>query len=130
MFFVGVTAEQLSSINPDLKPGKALDGVTILIPAGKLSSRDKEILGGIGTTYRLYPIRAGETLADIMSKRKITLSEMQALNPGVDLNGIKGGWVHTQPFELCMGGGRRLPRACHSLAASSPVSVQAHLARL
>ncbi len=82
--------EQLYSMNPDLKPATVHDGLTILIPAGKLSARDHEILDGIGTTYRLYPIRAGETLQEIMSKRKITMTELQALNPGVDLAKAKG----------------------------------------
>jgi hypothetical protein len=61
-----------------------------LLPAGRLSSRDREILGGIGAGYRLYPVRAGETLSDIMSKRRITLEEMQSINPGVNLDKVEG----------------------------------------
>lgn len=62
----------------------AIPGKTILLPAGKLSSRDKEILDGIGQTYRIYPVRGGETLHDIMSKRGITKQEILELNPGLD----------------------------------------------
>lgn len=40
-----------------------VEGQTLLLPAGKLSARDKEILAGIGPwTYRTYPVRAGETV--------------------------------------------------------------------
>lgn len=41
--------------------------------------------------YRIYPVRAGEELKDIIVKRKITVEEMQGLNPGVDLQKLKGG---------------------------------------
>ncbi len=85
-----MTTQQVLGVNPDLNPGKLIEGSTILLPAGKLSARDLEILAGIGTGYRLYPVRAGETISDIMSKRKIVLSEMQALNPGVNLNKVSG----------------------------------------
>lgn len=94
-----ITVEQLYSMNPDLKPATIHDGQTILIPAGKLSSRDHEILDGIGTTYRLYPIRAGETLKDIMSKRKITMPELQALNPGVDMDKVKDNQIIKLPID-------------------------------
>jgi len=66
------------------------EGQTILLPSGKLSSRDKEILEGIDKAYRFYPVRAGEKLGDIITKRKITTVEMEELNPGVDLNKLKG----------------------------------------
>lgn len=40
-----------------------MEGQTLLLPAGKLSARDKEILAGIGPwTYRTYPVRAGENI--------------------------------------------------------------------
>jgi hypothetical protein len=50
----------------------------------------QEILSGIGAGYRLYPVRAGETIDDIISKRRITLDEMSALNPGVKLEKLAG----------------------------------------
>lgn len=87
---VGVTVDQILGINPDVKPGKVVEGQTILLPAQKLSDRDREILGGIGTTYRVYPIRAGETLSEVLSKRGISTDEFLRLNPGVDMKAVKG----------------------------------------
>lgn len=44
-------------------PDALTEGQTLLLPSGRLSARDKEILEGIGPwTYRTYPVRAGETL--------------------------------------------------------------------
>ena len=41
-----------------------VEGQTLLLPAGALSTRDKEILAGIGPwTYRTYPVRAGENIS-------------------------------------------------------------------
>ncbi len=89
--YAGLTLDQILELNPEVKPNEAVkDGQTILLPANKLSSRDKEILGGIGTTYRLYPIRAGETLSEVLSKRKISEAEILSLNPGLDLKHVKG----------------------------------------
>lgn len=42
---------------------------------------------GIGPrTYRTYPVRAGESIHDIISKRSITRAEVDALNPEVNLD--------------------------------------------
>jgi LysM repeat protein len=82
-----VPLEQLLKLNHNTSPDALTEGQTLLLPSGRLSARDKEILEGIGPwTYRTYPVRAGETLNDIISKRKITHAEMEALNPGVDLD--------------------------------------------
>lgn len=81
-------------MNPDLDPAKVKDGQTILLPAAQLSKRDKEILDGIGAGYRLYPVRAGEALNDIISKRNITLDELKSLNVDIDVTKLKGGCVH------------------------------------
>jgi hypothetical protein len=86
---------QIKSINPDLKD--IAEGQTILLPAGKLSARDKEILGGIGTTYRLYPVRRGESYDDIAGKRGITRAEMAALNAGANLDRLKEGQLLKLP---------------------------------
>lgn len=83
------TIGQLLLMNPDLDPSQLKDGSTILLPAGKLSTRDKEILNGIGTGYRVYPVREGESLNDVIAKRRITVDEMMSLNPGIDLNNLK-----------------------------------------
>ncbi|KAG1665340.1 hypothetical protein FOA52_011754 [Chlamydomonas sp. UWO 241] len=86
----GISVAEILAMNPDMSAATATSGKTILLPAGKLSKRDKEILGGIGPGYRVYPVRAGESLTDVMSKRKITRQEMEELNPGVDLDSLKG----------------------------------------
>lgn len=86
----GITVQQIVSINHDVDPDKATEGQTILLPSGKLSARDKEILDGIDTAYRIYPVRKGETLDDIITKRNITRDEMQGLNQGVNLDKLKG----------------------------------------
>ena len=93
----GFTLQQIVSINPDINPDSVTEGQTILLPAGNLSSRDKEILEGIGTVYRIYPVRKGENFADIVTKRSITKDEMGSLNPGVNLDKLKGGSCRTPP---------------------------------
>lgn len=86
-----MSVDELVGMNPDVAGQKVTEGQTILLPASKLSARDKEILGGIEQgNYRMYPVRKGETLDDIMSRRGITMEEMQSLNPGVDLQHLHG----------------------------------------
>ena len=85
-----ITVDQLMCINPDASGQSVGEGQTILLPASKLSARDKEILEGIDSGYRMYPVRKGETLDDIMVKRGITLTDMQSLNPGTDLQHLQG----------------------------------------
>lgn len=41
-------------------------------------------------TTRVYPVRKGEGLADIIGKRSITREEIKALNPGVNVDRLKG----------------------------------------
>ncbi|KAG2432472.1 hypothetical protein HXX76_008817 [Chlamydomonas incerta] len=94
-----MTVDQILSINPDVKVGKVIEGQTILLPANKLSGRDLEILGGIGTTYRVYPIRAGETLTEVLSKRGISTDEFLRLNPGVDMKAVKDNQVIKLPID-------------------------------
>lgn len=84
-----VTVGQLTQLNPGKNPDSIVEGSTILLPSDKLSSRDLEILSGIGASYRLYPVRAGETLQEILSKRGITDEEFQRLNPGVKIDSLK-----------------------------------------
>jgi hypothetical protein len=40
---------------------------------------------------RVYPVRKGESLSDIIKKRNITVQEMKDLNPGVNVDRLKGG---------------------------------------
>lgn len=101
--------QQIVSINGDVDPDHLAEGQTILLPSGKLSSRDKEILDGIGTAYRVYPVRKGEALTDIISKRSITREEMAAINPGVNLDKLKGARrrraARPGPGIVCVGEG-------------------------
>ena len=47
---------------------------------------------GIGPrTYRTYPVRSGESIEDIISKRSISRAEVDALNPEVNLDKLQGG---------------------------------------
>eukprot|EP00879_Flechtneria_rotunda_P001836 GHRR01002002.1.p1 GENE.GHRR01002002.1~~GHRR01002002.1.p1 ORF type:complete len:211 (+),score=42.98 GHRR01002002.1:138-770(+) len=93
----GLTEQQILVINPELKPSAVKPGKTILLPAGTLSRRDREILEGIGRVYRIYPVRKGETLGDIISKRNITREEMKELNTGVNIDRLKEGQLLKLP---------------------------------
>jgi hypothetical protein len=53
----GLTQQQIVSINPDVKRAGVKAGQTILLPAGTLSVRDREILEGIGSVYRCAGVR-------------------------------------------------------------------------
>ena len=78
-------------LNHDVKPDCLVEGQTIVLPAGKLSARDKEILQGIGPgTYRTYPVRAGETIEDIISKRNISRRVVDQLNADANLDNLFG----------------------------------------
>lgn len=86
----GLSVKDILGMNPDVNPDRPVDeGRTILVPAGTLSSRDREILGGIGTGYRVYPVRAVETIKDVITKRGISRDEMLALNPGTNLDALQ-----------------------------------------
>lgn len=108
---VDIQLDDLAHLNTGLKADELKAGQTILLPANKLSSRDKEILSGIGNkTYRVYPVRDGENLTDIISKRGITRAEMEALNPEVKLDKLPSTLplplpsihqIFFQAFELC-----------------------------
>eukprot|EP01024_Parvocaulis_polyphysoides_P016889 TRINITY_DN17485_c1_g4_i2.p1 TRINITY_DN17485_c1_g4~~TRINITY_DN17485_c1_g4_i2.p1 ORF type:complete len:229 (+),score=35.04 TRINITY_DN17485_c1_g4_i2:69-689(+) len=81
----GFGIEELLSLNDQINPDFLIEGQTLILPAGKLSDRDKEILQGIGpSSYRTYPVRAGESIQDIISKRGITMEEINNLNPDID----------------------------------------------
>jgi LysM repeat protein len=109
----GLTVQQVLSMNPEVKPDAVQAGQTILLPAGTLSRRDREILEGIGQVYRIYPVRKGEALKDIISKRNITRDEMTQLNPGVNIDKLKEGQLLKLPAnkftvrerEMLMGSG-------------------------
>ena len=87
------------SLNHALLKDKVEEGQTILLPSGKLSTRDKEILAGVKSKgYRAYPVRKGEKIEDITEKRKIAMADVEALNEGVKLGRLKGACgSHAQP---------------------------------
>lgn len=87
-----VKIEDILSVNHGLKKDVIEEGQTILLPSSKLSERDREILDGVKGKgkYRAYPVRKGETIEDIISKRGIKIAEVEALNEGVDLASLKG----------------------------------------
>jgi hypothetical protein len=92
---VTLNAGHVSKARP-LTPGTAL-----VLPAGRLSSRDRDILAGITpgarTRFRPYPVRKGETVADIAAKRGIRREELDALNPGVNLGKLRPNQVIKLP---------------------------------
>ncbi|CAL5220274.1 g2257 [Coccomyxa viridis] len=93
-----VSAKEIIALNHGMDPKNIEEKQTILIPAGKLSSRDKEILAGIGPrSYRTYPVRSGEDIEDIISKRGITREEVDALNPDVNLDRLSAAQVMKLP---------------------------------
>jgi len=60
-------------------------------------------------SLRVYPVRKGESLDDVIKKRNITRDEIKELNPGVNLDKLKGestaGWVGagSMALFLCLG---------------------------
>ncbi|CAG9463629.1 unnamed protein product [Pedinophyceae sp. YPF-701] len=90
--------DEVLALNHGLNADLIVEGQTLLLPAGSLSKRDKEILAGIGSsTYRTYPVRKGEKIQDILGARKVTMEEAQGLNPGMDLNKLAEGQVIKLP---------------------------------
>jgi LysM repeat protein len=76
------------------KDGDAIKvGDTILLPAGKLSQRDNEIIDGITKINqpRIYPTRKGESIMDIIEPRNIAFDEVKRLNPGLNLGTFNNG---------------------------------------
>jgi len=92
---ITLNAGHVSKARP-LTPGTAL-----VLPAARLSARDKDILAGItpgaSTRFRPYPVRKGEAATDIAVKRDIRLADLAALNPGVDLGRLKANQVIKLP---------------------------------
>lgn len=90
--------KELLKLNHGIKPKDIKEGKTILLPAGRLSARDKEIIKGIGLfSYRLYPVRKGEKIEDIMKPRRITRDELEKLNPSVKLDRLTANQVIKLP---------------------------------
>lgn len=88
----GLDLKSLQKLNHEERnlENNLAEGQKILLPAGKLSARDKDIIAGIGPrTYRTFPVRKGEKLADIMAPRGLTRQEVEALNPGVNLDRLR-----------------------------------------
>jgi hypothetical protein len=89
--FADLNMKEVLKLNHNIDPNNLKEGSTIILPMGKLSARDRQILDGMRAgNYRTYPVRKGETLEDILGKRKITMDEFKALNPDVNVKKIKG----------------------------------------
>jgi hypothetical protein len=83
--------KRLIKLNHEIDPNNVAEGQTILVPVGRLSDRDREILDGMGGgRYRTYPIRMGEKLDEVLSKRGITMEEFEKLNPEVNTKKVTG----------------------------------------
>ena len=64
----------------------------IVVPSGPLSAREKEILHNLSQReYRTYPVKRHETIEDIASQRDLEVSEVEELNPDLDLDELQGG---------------------------------------
>lgn len=107
----GFEVKELEKLNHSISKSELTEGTTIVLPAGALSNRDKEIISGIGWRYRTYPVRKGEKIEDITSKRGISMTEMEKLNPDVDLQKLKrifwkanGMWCHMNVLSLVLFG--------------------------
>uniref|UniRef100_A0A7S0WQV1 LysM domain-containing protein n=1 Tax=Pyramimonas obovata TaxID=1411642 RepID=A0A7S0WQV1_9CHLO len=91
----GISIDQMKALNArlDLNTELLHPGDTILLPAGKLSERDLQILSGIGkgSNMRIYSVRKGENIESIASNRGIPLSEVEKLNPDTNLSKLVGG---------------------------------------
>lgn len=80
--------------------------------------RDREILKGIAPVGpRLYPLRKGETVADVLAGRGVTLAEAKELNPSLNLARVKEGTVLRLPY------GRYTTREKEMLSSVAPSSM-------
>jgi len=91
----GISIDTIKALNArlDLDTELLHAGDHIVLPAGKLSDRDKEILSGIGrgNNVRVYIVRKGEEIESIVTNRGIPLAEVEKLNPEVKLSELLGG---------------------------------------
>jgi LysM repeat protein len=92
----GMSVEEVKRNNKSRSPSADAEvkpGETILLPAGKLSKRDSEIIAGITKINqpREYPTRKGETIGEIIGQRGISFEDVQRLNPGVNLGTFNAG---------------------------------------
>ena len=123
--------DEIRKINSKLSSGaEAKVGDTILLPAGKLSARDKDIIDGITKINqpRIYPTRKGESIMDIIEPRGIAFEDVKKLNPGVNLGTFtKGDKLKLPPGkytvrekEMLQGAASSRPRASTRCSSSSP----------
>ena len=88
----GMSVDEIRKCNAT-KGSEIKVGETILLPAGKLSKRDNEIIEGITKINepRIYPTRKGESIMDIIDARNIQFEDVKKLNPGVNLGTFNNG---------------------------------------
>eukprot|EP00958_Prasinococcus_capsulatus_P020986 scaffold2799_cov408-Prasinococcus_capsulatus_cf.AAC.10 len=87
---------QIKKLNHGIEEDTIVAGEVLLLPTGHFSTRDTQIMQGIfqgigHAGVRVYPVRQGETITDIIVKRGIHIDEVEALNPDVDLEHLSGG---------------------------------------
>ena len=91
-----ISLEEIKKINSKINTASGKEvkvGDTILLPAGKLSARDSQIIDGITKINqpRVYPTRKGESIMDIIEPRQIAFEDVKKLNPGVNLGTFNKG---------------------------------------
>ena len=80
-------------------------------------------VAGIGPrSYRTYPVRSGESIEDIISKRGIAREEVDLLNPDVNLSRLSG---TASPLKIhhCSGYHDHAQDVSHRLSAPHQVSL-------
>ena len=124
-----ISLEEIKKINSKINTASGKEvkvGDTILLPAGKLSARDSQIIDGITKINqpRVYPTRKGESIMDIIEPRQIAFEDVKKLNPGVNLGTFnKGeklklppGKYTTREKEMLQGCGILPPETVNPLA--------------
>lgn len=85
----GMSVHELLSLNHEIDKEHFQEGQSILIPAEALSKQDHAVLSNMEErNYRTYPVQGHEAIEDIIGPRDIELSEVEALNPGTDLDSL------------------------------------------
>ena len=99
--------------------GEPEAGSTILLPSVNLSARDREIIDGIKgvNAPRVYPVRVGESVEDIIGSRKIARADVERLNP--KLGALKPGMKLLLPPGKYTVREREMLQGCGILPADS-----------
>lgn len=93
----GLEVQLLEKLNHSIDRSEMVEGKTIVVPAVALSDMDKGIIQEIDRRYRAYPMRAGESIEAITSKRGTTAAEIEKLKPDVGTKKLKTNQVLKLP---------------------------------